>query len=384
MPGEEAWGLYLDLSGTLVHLHDRAVVSVEERTPLVFYVPDGESLEYSDDKLQYYADNQGQWEIAVQSFKEAPNPRWYQGVSLTSYSVDGYCSQEVGPLLEKIKGLGANTVQFVVVYATDGARIFPADHSPREYCLSSATRLAQEAGLQVSWNLHVDPVGGEWRGAMQPKDKQAFLLSYRTFSRFFAELAQDKEVDLLVPATEMVSMMEREEDRRAWASIFLELHTLFFGDIVYGADRTEYGYLGEAFWDACCDFIGLTAWYALSDQDRPSDSELERAWKPIVKSLKDFSNQMKMRMIIIEGPGYRLVEGCAKDPAEYRLKHKQSEACQAESYRAFLREFSEENRSFLAGHFAWEVTAPGEEESDYSPLGRLAESWLKQAWSSSP
>ena len=380
LSGEEAWGLYLKVGDDLVHVRDGIILTVQKETPLTFYVPDGEELAWSEEHLPLYADNSGFWDIEVLTFEEAPEPEFIRGISVTSYSPDGYCSTDMVKLLNRIRALGANSVQFVAVMQTDGDRIFPADHSPRTFCLIKATDTALAVGLKVTWNLHVDPPGDQWRGALKPKDKDKFFAEYRQTALFYAKLAQDHGVHSFVPATEMVSLMENKADRDRWLSIFLELHSVFFGSIFYAADRTEYHYLGSDFWHTCCDEVGITPWYTLTTEMHPTYDELARTWEPIVKQLEQFSEKVKMRIVLTEGPGYRAIEGCNIAPAEYWTKRDGNVLCQTETYKAFLQAFPPARRNVIAGHFVWEVTAPGEETSEYSPLERITEGVLLQEW----
>ena len=380
LPGHEAWGLFMEVGDDLVQVRDRLILNVESETPLVFYVPDGDELPFSESNLPLYEDNSGYWDIEVMTFDQAPDPGFMQGVSITSYSVDGYCSPELESMLKQLQSYGADAVQYVAVHKTDSKTIFPALFSPRAYCLVKATDTAHRLDLEVSWNLHVDPAGDGWRGALQPDDRAAFFAAYAETARFFAGLAEEHGVEYFIPATEMVSLMESEEDRNAWLSLFLDLHATYFGTIVYAADRTEYAYLGEDFWKSCCDAIGITPWYTLTSDPHPTEKQLADAWKPIVTEMEQFADKVKMRILLTEAPGYRAVEGCTLEPAVYLTKRAPSDLCQAEAYRAFLGAFKRDRRHFFGGYFLWEIAAPGETESAYSPLGRITEGVLKHAW----
>jgi hypothetical protein len=381
VPGEECWGLRLQVGDEYVLLRDRLILSVEEPTPLVFYLPEGEEIEWSDAKRPYYEDNTGSWTIEVVTFNEAPEVEWLQGANVTSYSAGGYCGPGMGSLLRRLVTLGANAVLFVVVYETDGVDIYPANFSPRSYCLTKATWQARELGLKVGWNLHVDPPGmGSWRGTLQPPDKDAFFAEYRRFARYYAGLAQDNGVEILVPATEMVSLTQTKEDKDRWLSIFAELHGVFFGTIFYGADRSEFTELGTDFWHNCCDVAGLTPWYTLSEKASPDATELQEAWKPIAENLHKFAQAVQMQLVLVEAPGYRALESCAAEPADYVTRKKEGVLCQSEAYKAFLRTFTPDDKQLISGHFIWEIGVDGEPRTDYSPLDTITESILKQAW----
>jgi hypothetical protein len=178
----------------------------------------------------------------------------------------------------------------------------------------------------------------------------------------------------------MVSLTEKPADRNRFLAIFLRLHEVFFGELYYAADRSEYDRLGEDFWRACCDAVGITAWFALTDDPAPPAADLEEQWKPLVAGLERLADDLKMRIYFPEGPGYRAVKACAEDPADYVEQAAEDPYCQGEAYKAFVRTFRSDRRQVFAGQFVWEVVVPGEAQSDYSPLDRPAEGALKEGW----
>jgi hypothetical protein len=380
IPGEEAWGLKLKIGDEYVQIRDRLILTVDNPTPLEFYIPEGDELEYSESKLPYYEDNTGSWTIEVITFQEPPEVTFWKGANVTSYTSETYCGDEMGTMLRRLVSLGANAVQFVVVYETDLESIYPVSYSPRAFCIVQATQVAKDLGLAVGWNLHVDPPENGWRGAIEPPDRKAFFESYREFAVYYAGLAQLHNVDYLIPATEMVSTMATKEDQNRWLSIFSDIHGVFFGEVFYAADRVDFAQLSGDFWHSCCDLVGMTPWYTLSDKPLPDAKEMEEAWKPIARNLERFSQAVKMRMVLVEGPGYRRLESCATEPADYLTKKKPSDLCQLEAYKAFLRTFTAAQKQTLAGYFIWEINLDKEDHSDYSPLDSITESVLKQAW----
>jgi len=379
LPGEEAWGLHVMIDGQPVAVRDGTVLTVTQPEELVFYLPEGEEVAYGDDKLPLYQDNTGFWDIRVESFSHAPQPEWTQGVSLTSYTSSGYCSPELLNVLKQIQAMGANTVQFVMVFETDARSIYPVEYSPRDFCLVQATQAARRLGLTVGWNLHVDPPDNGWRGELEPPDRKTFFDAYREFAVFYAQMAQDNDVAFFIPATEMVSLTKTEEDRNRWLSIFHELHSHFFGPITYGADRVELPVLDADFWNSCCDRIGLTAWYSLTSDPHPTANELDPAWAKQMGVLERYAEAAQQRILLVEA-GYRAIEGCATEPADYLREVRTDEVCQVESFKALLKAFPETRRQLFAGVLIWETTAPGEKLTDYSPLGRVTESVIRQAW----
>jgi len=382
LPGDESWGLHVVVGTDLVQVRDGAVLSVESAAPLKFFVGDGESLSFTEQTGPTYDDNSGEWVIQVTPFDSAPEPEWMHGVSVTSYTRNGYCSPEMPKLLTRLRDMGADAIQLVPVLVTDGTSIFPVEFSPDAACVAKATRAAHRLGFKVAWNLHVDPEKEGWRGSLDVPDHAAFIQEYADTAALYARLAQDLGVEFFIPATEMVSLTRTDADRNSWLALFERLHSIYFGLLTYGADRTELEELCPEFWLACCDAVGLTAWHTLSVDDAPTVEQLQTSWNPIVSSLEKLSEEVKMRVLIPEGPGYRPIKGCAREPSDYIEKGEPSDICQVVAYQAWLATFTNNKRSHFWGAFLWEVSAPGEPNSDYSPLGRVAETVVKRAWTS--
>jgi len=380
VPGDEAWALHLNLGDELLPYRDGMVLSVDEATELVFYLPEGDSEEYDDDKLPLYADNQGAFRIEVE---ERPTPRragLHPGGVVGSAAADEWCGPEVVEGMKRVAETGARRVLLSVPHLTDGRTVWPGSRTPRTLCLVRATEAAREHGLSVGWSVEVEPADRSPRAALDPRDRDAFFTAYGELARLFAGLARAEDVDLLSPAGGFAALTSEPEDRQRWLRLFLDLHTRYFGTLFYTADRTELEQLDPDFWKNCCDRVGVRPDFSLSDATLPTTQQLVDAWGPHLETLDALFRDTGLRVVLVGAPMYSATTRCAYRPATAALPGRiPDELCQVEAYRAWFEVFGSEAARFASDHFLGEVTVTGP-RSLFSPLGRLAEEILVDAW----
>lgn len=379
VPGDEAWALHVKLGDELVPYRDGMILTVEEETLLTFYLPEGDTEEYDDDKLPLYADNRGAFRIEVEVRPTPRNEGLRPGIAVTAAGADDWCTPEVSAGMKRLAELGARQVLLPIPHLTDGRTIWPGTSTPRVLCLVRATEAAREHGLSVTWSIEVDPVDRSGRETLDPEDRALFFTAYAELARVFAGLAQAEDVDLLSVGGGLTALTRTEEDRQRWASLFLDLQTRFFGPLFYTADRVELGQLDAGFWRTCCDRIGVRPTYSLSDATLPSADQLAAAWEPHIAPLQAAFDETGLRLVLVDAPAYAATTRCAyrpRDPVPGRIP---DELCQLEAYRSWFDIFAPAATRFASDHFLGEVSVVGP-ASPYSPLSRLAEEILRDAW----
>jgi hypothetical protein len=379
VPGDEAWALHLKLDEELIPYRDGMILSVEEETQLVFYLPEGDSEEYDDDKIPLYADNQGAFRIEVE---ERPVPRpvgVVPGIAVAPAGADGWCTTGVKEKIKHLAELGARQILLPIPHLTDGRTIWPGTQTPRVLCLVRATEAARENGLAVTWSVELDPVDRSGRETLDPEDREAFFSAYGELARVFAGLAQAEGVDLLSAAGGLAALTRTPEDRQRWAQLFLDLQTRFFGPIFYTADRVELGQLDAGFWKTCCDRVGVRPDFSLSDATLPSAQQLAAAWEPHLEPLEDVFEETGLQLVLVDAPAYAATTRCTYRPMDPVPGRIPDELCQLEAYRAWFDIFEPAATRFASDHFLGEVSVVGP-PSPYSPISRLAEEILIDAW----
>ncbi len=379
VPGDEAWALHIKLKDELIPYRDGMILSVEEESLLTFYLPEGDTEAYDDDKMPLYVDNRGAFRIEVE---ERPTPRaegLQPGIGVAAVGADGWCAPDVPAGMKRLAELGARQVLLPIPHLTDGRTIWPGTRTPRVLCLVRATEAAREHGLSVAWSVEVDPVDKSGRETLDPKDHEQFFAAYAELARVFAGLAQAEGVDLLSAAGGLAALTRTEEDRQRWASLFLDLQTRFFGPLFYTADRVELGQLDAAFWRTCCDRIGVRPTYSLSDATLPSAQQLAAAWEPHIAPLQAIFDETGLRLVLVDAPAYAATTRCAYRPTDPVPGRITDELCQLEAYRSWFEIFAPAAAGFASDYFLREIPVTGP-PSPFSPLSRLAEEILLDAW----
>lgn len=242
-------------------------------------------------------------------------------------------------------------------------------------------RLAKADNIKVMLKPQVYVPGG-WIGYVDfdnEKDWKQWESSYRQFVMFWLEIAKEMDVEMFCIATEYVIVVQKREE--FWRSLIAEIRESYSGKLTYSSNWDSFEKV--PFWDAL-DYIGLSAYFPLSEDDTPKSTDLQKAWKPIKKKIKALANDCGKQVLFTEY-GYLSVDGCAGKTWELEKNVKSrpiNEKAQAMALDALYSCFWEEE--FWAGGFMWKwfPNNRGHEgyfERDYTPQGKLSEKTI-QKW----
>jgi hypothetical protein len=235
--------------------------------------------------------------------------------------------------------------------------------------------LAHQAGLRVMLKPQIW-VPGSWTGGIDfgsEGEWEAWERSYLRFIAGMAELAQEMDVELFCIGTEF-----RESTRQRpafWRNVANQVRGCYQGQLVYAANWDEYQHV--SFWDAV-DYIGIDAYFPLSESPTPSVAELKKAWKPVVQEIKKTQSRWKKPVLFTEY-GYLSVDHCAHRSWEIEPRVKSlpvNQQAQANALEALYATWWQEPG--WAGSFLWKwfPAMQGHEgypERDYTPQDKLAE-----------
>jgi len=229
---------------------------------------------------------------------------------------------------------------------------------------------------------YVDSIGrksnGSWRGDFAPKDPTDWHIwetGYRDFIMTQAHIADSMEVDLFCIGTELSkSAIDRP---KFWCDLINDVRKVYSGPITYGANWDSYDKI--TFWDAL-DFIGISAYFPLSNRRSPSEKTLRRGWADHYNHIKALSQHFD-RPVIFTEYGYISAEGAAKRPWSGATGTPSDEKLQARLYRSLYEQFWKEG--WWAGGFIWKWYSSGNGGStSYSPQGKVAQDVVKEFYKS--
>lgn len=323
---------------------------------------------------------------AISTLTPTGQPGFQKGMSYASWWQGQYSTPEADQSLANLAATGANWVAIIVTgyqeTYTSAVIVRDLPKTPTDEDLIHAIGKAHDLGLSVMLKPHVDLSDdpAHWRGDIgtafaDEAQWQAWFASYSEFISHYAALAQENGVEQFCAGTELVATSVREGN---WREVVKGVREHFEGPITYASNHS-----GEessiAWWDAV-DYIGIDAYYALTDKNDPSADELKAAWEQrgYIDTLAGLSEKYD-RLILITEIGYRSADGTAIAPWEWQSEPEVDLQEQADAYQAAFEVLW--GQPWLAGMYWWNWdTDPdkgGEADSDFTPHNKLAEEVLK-------
>ena len=219
---------------------------------------------------------------------------------------------------------------------------------------------------------------GSWRGELMTKsekDWKIFEKEYTAFILDYAKIADSLQVELFCVGTELKRVaLEKPQFIR---KLTREVRKVYKGAITYAANWDSYHKID--FWDEL-DYIGVDAYFPLSDRKLPEINVLEEAWRVISQDLSKVSEKFKKPIIFTEW-GYEDEEYVAKEPWKMTTSSKaNSEIMQSNAYKSMFRTLWKE--PWMQGIFIWrwepESTSLESDIPNYSPRFKEAKNVLQE------
>jgi hypothetical protein len=245
--------------------------------------------------------------------------------------------------------------------------------------IEKSIELAHEAQIHVMLKPQIYVPDG-FTGALDFKTDEEWAsweADYEHFMMIFANIAQQKKVEILCVGTEFkISTQKREA---FWRGLIAKIKTVYRGKLIYAANWDEYA--AVPFWDAL-DYAGVNAYFPLLPDKTPSVRALKTAWEKPVSALAAFAKQHQKQIIFTEF-GYMSLDECASPGWEVEAKKDKlniNEVAQANALEALLTTFSAQ--PWWQGGFLWKwfPNMQGHEgypEKDYTPQGKKAAKVVK-------
>jgi hypothetical protein len=153
--------------------------------------------------------------------------------------------------------------------------------------LGAAIDLAHATGLKVLLKPHVDWADGGWRGWIYFKDDAAradWWSSYKVMMQDTVRLAMEHHVEGICIGTEFFTINNEAASAAAWTGIIQDIRAAgYTGQRTYAAnwgygDDTEYNRPGLAgVWEQL-DYVGVDAYFPISEEQDPSLETLINGW----------------------------------------------------------------------------------------------------------
>ncbi|MEQ8304399.1 MAG: hypothetical protein RIB47_13470 [Cyclobacteriaceae bacterium] len=243
--------------------------------------------------------------------------------------------------------------------------------------ISETTRMANQLEIKTLLKPHLW-IRNSWPGeVMMDSDEEwdQWFENYATFILHYARLAEENHVEVLCIGTELLHTIGHE---LRWRNLITEIRKVYGGKLTYAANfNAEFEKV--KFWDAL-DFIGIQAYFPLSQKENPTLDELKLNW---VKPLRAIENVSKLydKPVLFTEIGYRSTADAAIEPWRWPQDNREaavSNNTQALCYNAFFEMVWE--KPWLAGAYFWKWYPFGPRrlaEIDFTPQGKPAQDVLK-------
>lgn len=247
--------------------------------------------------------------------------------------------------------------------------------------LEATTRLARRLGIRTLLKPHVwlTDAGGKWRADIAMSNEQEWrrwFADYRSFILHYARLAERLGIEGLAVGTELHATVRQRPDD--WRRLIGEVRQVYGGFLTYSANWYR-EFEDVPFWELL-DFVGIQAYFPLTDKPRPTVDELVAGWQRHLQAIEAVARQSGKPVLFTE-VGYRNTADAAIDPWRWptraeRFVGRGDPDTQARCYEAFFRTFW--HRPWVAGAYFWKWY-PGATRVtgiDFSPQGGPAEAVL--------
>ena len=207
----------------------------------------------------------------------------------------------------------------------------------------------QKHGIKIMLKPQLWVSRGSFTGGIEmnsEEDWQLLEASYEKFILDFARVAQQNKISIFCIGTELEKFVA--ERSNYWRNLIGKIRKVYDGEITYAANWDEFKRV--PFWDAL-DFIGIDAYFPLTDQHTPTVEEFERGWQSHKQQILKVYHTHQIPVLFTEF-GYRSIDYNGQKPWEYsRVEGGVNLQAQQNATKAIFNQFWEE--SWFAGGFLW-------------------------------
>ncbi|MCW3976639.1 MAG: hypothetical protein NWE77_01765, partial [Candidatus Bathyarchaeota archaeon] len=315
-----------------------------------------EALAYPVFPLAFNENSSGVAESSV--FPEAAVsyeiPVYQKGLSFSAWSNDVFSSSESDESLRLLTETNTEWIalcfSWIQSNTTSHDIHLSSSGTPTPESIKHAITTAHNLGLKVMLKPMVEAVEREeirsypvWRGEIQPSTE--WFESYSTFINFFAEFAEQNDVELFSVGCEY-KKTTGEKDQ--WEKIISGVRERYSGPITYSADWTNYQNI--EWWDSV-DYVGIDAYFPLSIlKYDPTYNELKNAWTNYADEIETWLSTVNKPVIFTE-IGYRSGDGTNMAPSNYWSDMPVDLQEQRDCYEAAFQTLW--NKSWFYGFYWW-------------------------------
>tara|TARA_R110000796_G_scaffold250788_4_gene380752 strand:+ start:123263 stop:124264 length:1002 start_codon:yes stop_codon:yes gene_type:complete len=222
---------------------------------------------------------------------------------------------------------------------------------------------------------------GEFTGNLKMNTEDEWKIleeSYSNFIKSYAEVAEETNTEIFCIGTELEQFVQNRPEY--WKQLIIELRAIYKGKLTYAANWDEY--TKTTFWENL-DYIGIDAYFPLSEEMNPTVEELKAGWKNWKEAIAKLS-QEKNKQVLFTEYGYRSMNYTAKKPwlVDRNQENVNLEA-QVNATKVIIEEFWKEN--WFAGGYVWKwfiehKQSGGNSDNRFTPQNKPAEKTIRELY----
>lgn len=302
----------------------------------------------------------------------------YKGVSFVSPS------SPVGPeSFDPIVEVNANSVSIIpfgFVYSGDSIVYYNQSFQwwgEKDEGVIDLINSAQSKGLKVMVKPQIWMLSGTFTGDFELTTQTqwtSFENTYQDYIVHYAHLADSMNCELFSIGTEFKKFVELRP--QFWSNLIDTVRTEFNGALTYAENWDAFQ--SVPFWDQL-DYIGIDAYFPLSNQMTPSKEDCINGWLPHLTLIEQIQNQENIPVIFTEF-GYRSRDFCAQEPWDSSNGGAVNLDAQQNAYEALC--FTFWDKPWFQGGFVWKwfpdhTNSGGGSDNRFTPQNKPAEIVLK-------
>ena len=237
----------------------------------------------------------------------------------------------------------------------------------------------QKQGINIMVKPQIWVWRGEFTGLIEMKSEENWQIlekSYEDFIVAYAKSAAKINAEIFCIGTELEKFVLNRRDY--WKQLIHKIKKVYKGKLTYAANWDEYKKL--TFWNQL-DFIGVDAYFPLSEKETPTVTDFEKGWKPHKIEIQQLQKKFQKPILFTEY-GYRSVHFNGKQPWKVDdIEGNINFQAQVNGLQAIHNQFWKED--WFAGGFVWKwfhahEKSGGKNNNRFTPQNKPAEQLLKK------
>src|SRR5688500_6220064 len=191
-------------------------------------------------------------------------------------------------------------------------------YSPQATTVEQIIDAAHQRGLAVMLRPMVDLANDptRWRG--QITGGSAWFNNsggYGDFLRQMADVAQAKQVEILSVGAELEATASQTAN---WQNLVASVRSRYSGSLTYGANWGNPAIQSPIAWWNDLDYVGIDAYYPLTNKTNPTFAELQSAWLTRANQIESWRNSVApAKPVLFTETGYMAFDGTNIAPYNY-------------------------------------------------------------------